>query len=408
MTSLLAAACAAAAIAAEAPPLPIEAAVAQALAHAPQRRAVAERSEAARGALAQAGRLPNPLLELRGEGIDGSDPWGRDGALDFFALLSVPIELGGKRAARQAVAAAELDGARAQMASTERELTLQTARTYLLALRGRELAEVLQENRTGLGSLVDAMRLRVARGYAPEADLMRFLAEVEQLDVRITQARIELDRASAALAALVGMTGRVAADVLVEPPLPEPPSGDVDDLVARALAQHPQIAAAEARRTAARHALELEKARRIPDPLLTGGYERTSGLDTGVAGIVVPLPVFDTNRGNVERAAAEERAATADLDALRLQLAAELRSLVLGARDLVQRARGVEQRLVGPAMTVRQAARSAFREGGANILQLVDAERLYTEARKQALDLRLEAIVRSYEAQVAVAGRLES
>ena len=57
-------------------------------------------------------------------------------------------------------------------------------------------------------------------------------------------------------------------------------------------------------------------------------------------------------------------------------------------------------KLLQPAEVVRNAARSSFREGAANILQLVDAERVYTETQKEALELKLEAYAKSFEAHL--------
>ena len=118
----------------------------------------------------------------------------------------------------------------------------------------------------------------------------------------------------------------------------------------------------------------------------------------------MPLPLFDRNSGNIERAAAEERAAALDLDALTRQLSAETVVLILAAQDLTGRARQVEQQLLYPAEVVRNAARSAFRKGATDILQLVDAERVYTESWREALELKLEAHTKAFEAHLAVRG----
>jgi outer membrane protein TolC len=53
---------------------------------------------------------------------------------------------------------------------------------------------------------------------------------------------------------------------------------------------------------------------------------------------------------------------------------------------------------------VRNAARSAFHKGATDILHLVDAERVYTEAWREVLDLKLEAHTKAFEARLAVGG----
>ena len=56
--------------------------------------------------------------------------------------------------------------------------------------------------------------------------------------------------------------------------------------------------------------------------------------------------------------------------------------------------------MLRPAETVRNAARAAFREGSSNILNLVDAERVYLEARREALQVKLDALAAGIEVRV--------
>jgi len=70
------------------------------------------------------------------------------------------------------------------------------------------------------------------------------------------------------------------------------------------------------------------------------------------------------------------------------------------ARVLGERATHVDADLLTPADTVRTAARSAFREGATDILMLVDAERVYVDARREAVQLKLDAIAAALEARL--------
>ncbi len=81
-------------------------------------------------------------------------------------------------------------------------------------------------------------------------------------------------------------------------------------------------------------------------------------------------------------------------------MAADVRASLEAARLLDERARRVEDDLLRPAEVVRVAARSAFREGATDILNLVDAERVYLEARREALLVRLDALAAAIEARV--------
>ncbi|MCK6553815.1 TolC family protein [Candidatus Binatia bacterium] len=389
-------------------PLPLAAAIARVERVAPQLRAAADRVDAARGALHQAGRFPNPLFEARAENVrvDSNVFTAGNPPLDFFALLSQPVELGGKRSTRTAVAAADLQASGAELELAERQVKLDTMRLYLAAVRARELAAYFAENRTELDPLLEVVRRRVVQGYTAAADLAKLQAEAARVDSQLAQARFDLERSTLALGVNMGDDTPVAPARLVEPPLIDLPPESADVLAARIVEAQPLLRATRARLERAHETVRLQKARRIPDPLVTGGYKRVDDRDTIVMGVVVPIPVLDTNAGNIERALAEERAAAADIEALRRQLAAEAMALIAGARGLTERARRIDADLVEPAHVARQAARSTFRELGSNVLALVDAERVHTEAHRDALDVTLEAIARAFEVQVDLPAEL--
>jgi cobalt-zinc-cadmium efflux system outer membrane protein len=119
-----------------------------------------------------------------------------------------------------------------------------------------------------------------------------------------------------------------------------------------------------------------------------------------VLGVTLPLPLFDRNQRGVAVATGETRAATQERLGVELRVAADVRASLEAARLLDARARRVDDELLRPAEVVRVAARSAFREGAADILSLVDAERVYLEARREALLVRLDALAAAIEVRV--------
>jgi cobalt-zinc-cadmium efflux system outer membrane protein len=387
-------------------PLPIAEAIHQARAVSPSRRAAQARTDAAASAVFQASRFANPSLDLREENLGPNS--GRhapvDQTVDVFAVVTQPIDVSGKRTARTAAATSDQDVARAQLAQVERALTLETVRLYLAALRTHRLSVILLAQRDTLQAVIDVMSRRVAEGYAAEAELMRFRSEAALHDTLLVRARLEFQQHALALGTLLGGSEPIAGMRLLEPALLEPPPGVPEELVQQAIARRPEIIAARARLASAQHMVALERARRVPDIGLALGYKRAGGEDTVVTGFVVPLPVFDQNTGNVERALAEERAAHADLEALTKQLTTETVNVLHAAQELGARARTIDEQLLKPVLIVRNAAQTAFQEGTGTVLQLVDAERVYTEARREALTIKLDAYAAAFEARLLVNG----
>ena len=318
--------------------------------------------------------------------------------LDLFAVVTQPLDLF-TRGGRKAQARGESDEAAAGRLRAEQDVQLETVGRYLETWRGRDLVAALEAQAGNLGGIVTAMEKRVGEGYAAEADLLRFRAEAARAANHLARARIEHERAEAELAFLVGRP--VAGVRLEKPDLPPPPGGEPEALAEQALAHRPDVAAARARAARAHGSMSLEKARRYPDLALAGGYKRTTGLDTAVVGLVATVPVFERNGRAVARAEADSRAADLELEATLARARAEAAILVRAARDLQQRVARLDEDLVRPAEEARRSALAAFREGATDVLRVVDAERTNTEARREALDLTVEAFLASGRARLA-------
>lgn len=407
LACLLLAATAAAAPAGAAPPGPLtlDDVLRAASTKAPSAVSSAARREAAEAAAAKARRFPNPEASLRVEnwrrGTD-AHPFDASADLDVVAELSQPLPVFGSHAGRRDAGAAAAREAAAAARGEREALLLEAARLYLGTVRGRELVAALAESRDALAAMVATMEKRVAEGWSAEGDLLKLRAESARAEALLARATLERDACAAALAALLGEEAPVDPGRLAMPEPAGTPEGDAEALAREAAEARPAVAAARERVEAARATLRLEKALRAPEPSLTAGYKRTEGLDTALAGIAFPLPLFDTNARGVARAEAELRAAEADLRAAALAATAETAALVRAARSLSARARAARTDLLEAALGARGAARAAFREGASEVLPLVDAERVTAEAVRETLDLSADALLSSLAARLAL------
>jgi cobalt-zinc-cadmium efflux system outer membrane protein len=381
-----------------APPLTLQEAIARAQRDSPARGALVAVAAGAADAVRVSGRPLNPLLDIRSENWTPSSSTRLP--LDVWATITQPIELAGKRGLRAGLARAEHDSAIADVAGFDRQLASRTAQLYVQALRARGVLAGLDANRDGFATILDAMRERVTEGYVAGSDRLRFETEAARLDIDIARATLDLDRSLASLAVLIGMP-RVAPEQLVMPPLPAV-SGVAPATLAAAVSRHPDMVAAAARQRRAAQALAIENARRIPDPAVTTGYKRTLGITTAVAAVTATVPLFDRN--GAARAVAEGavKAAAAEQLATRMRLTSEIALLARTASTLRARADRAARELLEPAGVVREAARASFREGTVDVLKLIDAERVYAEVGRVALDLRLEAIASAIDARIAL------
>lgn len=382
-------------------PLSLAEAVARAQRDSPLRASAAALAQGAERAAQLAGRPINPFVDLRVENLGGRDnplvP-----AYDSFAVASQPVELAGKRGVRRDIAGADSSVAGLFVRALDRQLALDTVRAYMRAVRARDVVRTILAQRDGVDTLVQTMRRRVEEGFSPEADLLRFEAEAGRMALEVSRNQIELSRALLELSTLIGTPSPLDVSQLVSPsPLPPPSIPDAE--LTSAIGQRPDVRLAAARVAQARLLGDLERLRRIPDPIINAGYKRTMGVNTGVAGVTLTVPLFDQNGQARARADAAMRAAMLDETMVRVRATAEARAAIAAAAMLAANAARVQDQLLRPAEAVRNAARATFREGAADVLKLVDAERIYMDVQREALSATVDAYVAAVEARFSVA-----
>lgn len=383
------------------PVVTLREALQQARAHSPARHAALARVEAADLARTFAGRPLNPTAEFRWENIAP----GLRGALpaDVFATLTQPIELGGKRAARRGVAAAAVEAARASAGSATRALDLEIAQRYVAVIREQDRRRALVEQGEGLTEIVRVLERRVAEGVTAEADLRKIETERARVETDAALAGIAAGRVLAGLAALTGWTTPPSAEALERPVVQVPGGVDADAAVMAAVDRRPDVQVAASRLDASQQNLQFEISRRAPDLHITSGFKRTAGFDTGLLAVLVPVPLFERNRASIALAQGNVRAAALELEQTRRVAIFEARAALAAASDLTQRAADAAARVIQPATVVRAAARAAFTSGAGDLLRLVDAERVYADARLTVSDLASEALLATIEARLALA-----
>ena len=275
----------------------------------PRLRAAHLEVEARQSLVRQAGRFPNPVLDAEAENLAA------DGPEQTVVTVAAQqrIELGGDRRARQRVAAREAEFAALEATLAGVELTA------LVRIRYAEAAAAQTRQRLALAAVVladstlSATTEQVAAGDRSPVDQTR--AEVALADAQVVAARAEALHLStfARLAAL--WTG--TPDFEAVAPLPTPtPVADFNEL-GDALDASTALALWDVETGRREATVRLEEARRIPDVSLSAGYRHfpETGARAAVAGLSIPLPIFDRNGGAVAAARARRRAADAEREA---------------------------------------------------------------------------------------------
>lgn len=341
----------------------------------------------AEGERQQAGLLPNPTLSWDTEDTRA------DSAITSLSL-SQPIELGGKRGARVAVAERGQDIAAVELEVRRNNLRADLLEAFEAAWRAQE--------RLRLGALsgelaqrgLRAAEARVRAGKSAPLEVTR--AQVQLNDVRLEQqrARVERDDAYRALATLMGQAEPGFAEVGGSPErvsVPEPLrllqrlEGTAELRLARL-----QIDQRDA-------SVNLARTQRVPNVDVTLGsqYDRVARERVNLVGLSMPLPLFDRNQGNL---LAETRRADQARDlrnASELRLRRETRQAIDLWRTAQDEVRTLRDSQLPAARQAVDSATRGFEMGKFGFLEVLDAQRTLLATRDQYL----QALARLAEAR---------
>lgn len=366
-------------------PLDLRGALALAQQFNPGLSSASHERQAADAAVLQAGAWPNPVLDAQVEDLR------RDNRTTTL-LLSQPIELGGKRAARVTAAERARDQAASALLARRSELRASTITLFFEVLTAQERLRLAQDSVALAQTATRAAANRVAAGKIPPLEETRSRVAEAGIQVELLQAEGALRSARQQLAALWGNPTPRFTNA----------EGAVDRLPAVASAQEVEsrLSAAPVLRQARfeverRQALsELEQARRVPDVTVSlgakrvpsdDGMGRSSGRNQVVVGLSVPLPIFDTNRGNVAEALSREEKARDDLVAAELQLGADVAQAAERLRSARATAETLQRDALPGAEAAYKAATKGFELGKFSFLEALDAQRTLFQVRNQYL-----------------------
>ncbi len=349
--------------------------------------------DAAEAGLRQADRRPNPVAGLTSQDVGGSGPYQGLSRAETTATFALPLELGGDRGARRALAAREVD--LASLGGEVRRLDLIEAveLAFVDAQAAQAALEVAETRLAAERELASAIRRRVGQARDPEMVAVLADARVAESEVGVENAERVAAAARAALASYWGG----AADFDVEMASFE----SLDEGETAAVGQSPDVALADLDRRRAEARIDVERARAMPDLTVEGGLRQYSQTDdvAFVVGLSIPIPLWNNNAGAIARARAEARSAGLEIEARARAIARE-RDMALAQRDAAQmQAEALETRVIPQAGDALARARQGYAAGAFSHLDVVEAQRALADARLR----RVSALQTYHRAQATLA-----
>ena len=303
------------------------------------------------------------------------------------------FERGNKRQSR-------LDNARStttltgfQLDDQRRQVDLDIRQAFSRMLYAQQAVAISRENLEGYRKTVALMKVRLDAGDMDQTDFDRVELQLAGFESDLDNAELTLRQGSIVLQTLVGIATPTEDFAIVGTLDPPPMTTTLDDLRSTALANRPDLKAAQAQVEVNATAVKLAIANGTADPTIEGEYERSGHVNTFGGNINIPLRLFDRNQGEKERTRYELESSRLALTAAQNQVVSDVDSV--WAAYLAAQSQSVRYRskYLAEAAHVRDNLEFSYRNGNSTLLDYLSALSDYRLVNLAALNARLQLLL---------------
>jgi len=339
---------------------------------------------------------PNPVFSAALDYIDLLNRFNGDnqgGPTEYNFRTDFVLERGAKRERRVEVAQTTREVAQLQLLNTTRNLALDVQSAFIDVLQAKDNLTLARENLQAFRGIVDVNATRVRAGDLAKVELVRTQVAALQFQSAVRQAESKLKIAGNKLQSLMGrrvpsptfdVVGALRRDS--EPVV-------METVATQALELRPDLAAL--RKDQARSLAEVRSQLAQAKVDFTVGAEFHRQFHNGSASALglffsAPLPVYNKNQGEIERARQEQEQILARIRAAEADVQNEVRNAWVQyatSRELLE---SIEHDLLDQAREVRTTMEYSYRRGEASLVEFLDAQRAFNDARQSYNDARAD------------------
>lgn len=380
-------------------------AVAIALLENGELRARLEEVSISQADLVQAGLLTNPSFSL------GRTAWEAEHLSpnifasveqDFLSLVTMPM--------RKRVANAELEATKLEVGDHVLSLAADVRRAFYTAQAAEQVVAMRRLVDDAASASAELSRRQHDAGTTSELAMKSALAMAAQTSLDLRRAEGEAAVAREELNKLMGLWGpRTAWKLgarLPEIPKSEPP---IDRLESRAVSARLDLGAARHNVEAMRHALSLAKTTRwvgkVDVGVEAGRLRHNRRFSFGPA-VTLEIPLFDQRRAQVARLEAFARQAERELDALAVDIRADVRAAHARVRTARDVALALGQVLVPLREGVVALSQEQYDAMLVGVYQLLQAKQSELDAYRESIEAVRDYWIARSDLERAVGGRV--
>ena len=267
------------------------------------------------------------------------------------------------------------------LADLERQLTFNLRDAFIRVLQAKSLLDLAKENLKYYDHVIDINRKRLEAGDIASIDLTRVELQRAQFESDQANALVGLRSAKIALMALINERQPVDEfDVTGEFGFQENPI-QLDEVRQAALESRPDLKLADTAKLKADVDHQLAWANGSTDPIMGLEYQRTGPDNTMGFSVLVPLRIFDRNQGEKARTTLELRRSQRVLDSVTTSVYRDVDSAYTAVESVRSLLRPYRDRYLPQSATVRDTVSFSYMNGGASLLEFLDAQKSYRDTQ---------------------------
>lgn len=292
------------------------------------------------------------------------------------------ILLGGKRRTEIDIAKTNKVLAEAEFSDLLRNLRLELHRYFYSINSQRIVIENYNRQLTILDTIIASYKRQTEKGNLPLKDLIRLKSVYIKINSNKTELSAELTKAQKQLKLLLHMREEViplVPEEYLKKYLSPKPIAELQDL---ALQNRPDIKIAEGNSALMALVLQREKKQRIPDIALNGSYDQRGGAFRNQVnmGLTMPIPLLNTNKGNIRAAEFDKRAMELYASEKRLEVELDVQQAWLDMERSIAEYTKVRDLYNEEFINVNNGINNNFHLRNISILEFVDFVESYNES----------------------------
>ena len=329
----------------------------------------------------QARLLPNPELDVEVENFGGTGFFGGLDGAETTLQLGQLVELGGKRSKRKQAAALDQDLAGWDYEIGRIQVFTETSKAFVDVLVAQKRTELNEEFVRLAEQVLDVVGERVRAGKVSPIEEVKARVALSARLIEKGRAEEELAAARRVLTAAWGGMAPVFREARGD--LERSPEVPSFEALSERMANNPEMARWLVEIERRRASLEMERAGRFPDVTLSGGVRYIKPIDDWafVAGLSIPIPVFNRNQGATLEAQYRLAKAEEQRRALHVRVQAVLARTYQRLSSARNEAISLKNDVLPGARSAFDATGEGFRQGKFGYLDVLDAQRTFFEAQ---------------------------